>query len=300
MAAVPKFDEKTRNAEGNALTALMVQCNLFSLGNRHGPATEYTCIRANGNSVVDYLLGSKLLLKCSKSVTHHPLDDDSDHVLLATDIPSNIRPRATKPATTVRWRLDRLADPSTEVAYKEAIMSAITSLAVPLGHVADSSQATVDQVANSVTDVIIGAANCTIGKKLSKGRKTAPWWCSDYNDIRVLSQQQYETAMRTKDRADWDTFLTTRKEKNKMKRRLVKAQFRKDVQGTSSIWESGFGSKAAWTAAKRLRNSKAGCSKLAATKCHGITDENGEYVCEPEGIARVSSHALLETSNPVG
>ena len=286
-ALVPKYGEKTRNAEGNALIALMGQCDLVSLANRHGPDTEYTCIRANGNSVVDYLLGSKSLLKCSRSVTHHPVDDDSDHVLMAIDIPSNIRPRVTKPATTVRWRLDRLEDPTIHVAYKDAIVSAIVSLAEQSEDAAQRSQATVDQDGHIVTDIIIGAANCTIGKKLSKGRKTAPWWCSEYNDIRVLSQQHYETAKRSNDTADWDTFSLTRKEKNKMKRALVKTQFQKDVRGTSRIWESDFGSKEAWTAAKRLRNSKAGCSAPAATKCYGITDENGEYVCEPEGIARV-------------
>jgi exonuclease III len=287
VAFVPKYGEKTRNAEGNALIELMTQCDLFSLGNRHGPTTEYTCIRANGNSVVDYLLGSKSLLKCSKSVTHHPVDDDSDHVLMAIDIPSNIKPRATKPATTIRWRLDRLEDPTVESAYKDAIVTAIVSLGHQPGDAADASQAAIDQAAKSVSDIIIGAANCTIGKKLSKGRNTVPWWCSEYNDIRVLSQQHYETAMRSKNTADWDTFVTTRKKKNKTKGTLVKTQFQKDLRGTSSIWESGFGSKAAWTAAKRLRNSKAGCSSPAATKCHGITDETGEYVCEPEGIARV-------------
>ena len=203
------------------------------------------------------------------------------------------------PATTVRWRLDRLADPAVEVAYKDAIMTAIALLADQSGDVAESSQATVDQIANNVTDIITGAANCTIGKKLSKGRKTAPWWCSEYNDIRVLSEQHYETAMRTKNKTDWDTFLTTRKDKNKMKQTLVKAQFQKDVRGTSSISESGFGSKAAWTAAKRLRNSKAGGSKLAATKCHGITDENGEYVCEPEGIACVFRTHYSNRATPV-
>ena len=80
------FGEETINVEGKALIQLLNQCDLFCLRNRFGPVIQFTCLRTQGNSVVDYLWGYGALLNCARSVTLRPLDDDTDHVLMCADI----------------------------------------------------------------------------------------------------------------------------------------------------------------------------------------------------------------------
>jgi hypothetical protein len=42
------------DAQGATLVDLMNTTGLYSLANRKGPETRYTCIRTQGQSVVDY------------------------------------------------------------------------------------------------------------------------------------------------------------------------------------------------------------------------------------------------------
>jgi hypothetical protein len=51
----PQF-ERPRDA-CSTLVDLMNTTGLYSLANRKGPETRYTCIRTQGQSVVDYLMG---------------------------------------------------------------------------------------------------------------------------------------------------------------------------------------------------------------------------------------------------
>jgi hypothetical protein len=60
------------------------------------PETRYTCIRTQGQSVVDYLMGPASFLKFTTSVAHYIVDDDSDHVLMRMTIPGHLVKRKSK------------------------------------------------------------------------------------------------------------------------------------------------------------------------------------------------------------
>ena len=296
---VPRFGEDAINAEGKALIQLLAQCDLFSLANRFGPETQYTCLRTQGNSVVDYLLGPRALLKCARSVTHHPLDDDTDHVLMCVDIPSKLEKRPAKPKTNVRWRLNKFEDQAVAKAYRDLMSEEVVAATDSLGELSEeSSQSEIDLIATQVTDIIVRVASSTIGKKLSKGRRTAPWWTAEYNEIRVKSQQSYELAMRTKDPQDWDAFVSLRKDKNRLKRKLKAQQSVADQMATVQLWDKSYGSKRAWQSAKQLRNSRAGFARKASTACQGIHDSQGNFVNNPQQIASVFKTHYAKLASP--
>ena len=296
---VPRYGEETINAEGKALIQLLNQCDLFCLGNRFGPVTHYTCLRTQGNSVVDYLLGPRALLKCARSVTHHPLDDDTDHVLMCVDIPANLERRLAKPKTSVRWRLSKFEDAAVAKAYRDLMQEEVVAITSNVGELGgDNAQSEIDDIATRITDIIVRVASSTIGKKLSKGRRTAPWWTAEYNDIRVKSQQSYEVAMRTKAPQDWEIFVSLRKDKNLLKRRLKAMQAVEDQQNTVRMWEDNYGSKQAWQSAKQLRNSRAGYSRKTSTACQGIHDPQGNFVNTPQQIARVFKTHYAKLASP--
>ena len=70
----------------------------------------FAFLHSQGNSVVHYLLGPEALLACARSSTHHPLDDDSYHVLLRIEIPVKLEKRPVKPKLSVRQRLYNFED----------------------------------------------------------------------------------------------------------------------------------------------------------------------------------------------
>ena len=156
----------------------------------------------------------------------------------------------------------------------------------------------VNSIADQVMEIMISAMNSTIGKKLSSGRRTAPWWTTEYNDLRIQSQRCYERAQRTKTAQDWATFAATRKAKNVLKRKLQSRQANADEHNTAHIWSKDFGSKAAWSAAKRLRDSRAGSSKTNAIACRGINNEEGELVHKPAEIAEVFRKHYATLASP--
>jgi hypothetical protein len=285
---LPVFGETTVNAEGKVLTQMLSQCDLYCLANRHGPNTEYTCIRAQGESVVDYFFGGPALLKCSRSVTHHPVDDDTDHVLMCLDVPANLVRRAPHPKATIRWRIENLKVDSIATDYSNRVAEGVTAVLAEIDSMsAAATQQDVDRIAGLVTSVMVGAANATIGRKISKGNKTAPWWCKEYNDARIHSQSLYEKAQRSKDATDWALFVAARKTKNTLKRSLKSKQATMDETATAHVWASSYGSKEAWIAAKRLRNARAGTSCVGAASCRGIHNNAGEVVDEPLKVAEV-------------
>jgi hypothetical protein len=109
----------------------------------------------------------------------------------------------------------------------------------------------VDKVFEQVADVIRQAASVSIGCKISKdaalgGHKYA---------VRSETQEAYEVAMHSK-LADWELFVTLRKQKNKEMKRLKRALFSRDADATASLWRKEHGSKAAWRAAKQLRDTR--------------------------------------------
>ena len=285
---LPPFGEATVNAEGKAVTQMLSQCDLYCLANRHGPNTEYTCIRAQGESVVDYWFGGPALLKCSRSVTHHPVDDDTDHVLLCLDVPTKLVRRLPQPKATIRWRIENLKVDSIAQDYSDRVAAGATAMLAQIDNMTTTAtQQDVDRIAGEVTQVMVGAANATIGRKISKGSKTAPWWCKEYNDARVQSQILYEKAQRSKDASDWAAFVAARKTKNTLKRSLKLKQAAVDESQTARVWASNYGSKEAWIAAKRLRNARAGTSSVSTTHCQGIHNEAGEVIDKPVEVAEV-------------
>jgi hypothetical protein len=68
----------------------------LQFGKQKGPETRYTCIRTQGQSVVDYLMGPASFLKFTTSVAHYIVDDDSDHVLMRMTIPGHLVKRKSK------------------------------------------------------------------------------------------------------------------------------------------------------------------------------------------------------------
>lgn len=297
-ARVPRFGEHVLNTEGRVMIQLMNQCDLFSLGNRFGPDVNFTCLRAQGNSVVDYLLGSEALLKCARSVTHHPLDDDTDHVLLCIDIPGKLEKRSVKPQTSVRWRLQKFENDAVAQAFREIVSAEAGAVTTQLTMLHDDHQGHIDTIAGQVNGIILEAASCTIGKKLSKGRCTAPWWTSEYKDLRVESQKAYEVAMRSKSPKDWDAFVVIRKDKNALRRKLKTAQAKADEQSTAQVWETENGSKKAWRSAKSLRDSRAGYSCKKSAACLGIHDSEGEFITDPCGIAQAFKAHYSKLASP--
>jgi hypothetical protein len=63
-------------------------------------------------------------------------------------------------------------------------------------------------------------------------------------------------AMHSKLASDWELFVTLRKQKNKEMKRLKRALFSRDADATASLWRKEHGSKAAWRAAKQLRDTR--------------------------------------------
>jgi hypothetical protein len=60
--------------------------------------------------------------------------------------------------------------------------------------------------------------------------------------------------MHSKLASDWELFVTL-KQKNKEMKRLKRALFSRDADATASLWRK-HGSKAAWRAAKQLRDTR--------------------------------------------
>jgi hypothetical protein len=115
----------------------------------------------------------------------------------------------------------------------------------------------VDKVFEQVADVIRKAASVSIGCKISKTRHCR------MVDTRVCCdplqrQEAYEVAMHSKLASDWELFVTLRKQKNKEMKRLKRALFSRDADATASLWRKEHGSKAAWRAAKQLRDTRSG------------------------------------------
>ena len=81
--------------------------------------------------------------------------------------------------------------------------------------------------------------------------------------------------------------MAARKTKNTLKRSLKSKQATKDETATAYVWASSYGSKEAWTAAKRLRNARAGTSVAGAASCRGIHNDAGEVVDEASKVAEV-------------
>ena len=299
-SVVPPFGEITRDAQGAALVDLMNTTGLFSLANRIGPETEYTCIRTQGRSVVDYLMGPANFLKFTTSVTHYIVDDDSDHALLRMTIPGHLVKRKSKTKTTVCWRLDLLKDAKIADTYRAYIANNSHEVLDAMDEYHNVDQHKVDKVFAQVADIIRQAASVSIGCKISKGRGTAAWWTEQYAEVRAAAQAAYEVAMRSKLPSDWDCFVALRKQKNKEMKRLKQALFKRDADTTAALWRQEHGSKAAWRAAKRLRDTRAGSMPSnKAPLCASVRAADGTEVTEPEGITSVFREHYKQLGAPL-
>jgi hypothetical protein len=72
---------------------------------------------------------------------------------------------------------------------------------------------------------------------------------------RSETQEAYEVAC-TQNWHQTGNSLTLRKQKNKEMKRLKRALFSRDADATASLWRKEHGSKAAWRAAKQLRDTR--------------------------------------------
>jgi hypothetical protein len=158
------------------------------------------------------------------------VDDDTDHVLICLDVPKRLVRRPPQPKSSIRWRLENFKVKSIARDYRERVEAGVSLVLKHLDEVSVATQEVVNDIAFQVTDIIVGAANETIGKKLSKGSRTAPWWTAEYNTARVHSQRCYELAKRSKLSCDWESFVAARKQKNVLKRKLKSQQATKDEQ----------------------------------------------------------------------
>jgi hypothetical protein len=66
---------------------------------------------------------------------------------------------------------------------------------------------------------------------------------------------------------------------------LKQVLFVKDASKAADLWAAENGSKAAWKAAKQLRNTRAGCASRRQRT--SILDRDGEEVTEPEQVVEV-------------
>jgi exonuclease III len=299
-SVVPQFGEITRDAQGATLVDLMNTTGLFSLANRTGPETQFTCIRTQGQSVVDYFLGPANFLKFTSLVVHHIIDDDSDHVLMRMTIPGHVVKRKPKTKTTVSWRLDLLKDDKIADTYRAYIADHSQLVMDAMDEYQNIDQHQVDKVFEHVADIIRQAAGVSIGCKISKGRGTAAWWTREYAVIRSETQEAYEVAMRSKLASDWELFVTLRKQKNKEMKRLKRALFSRDADTTASLWRQEHGSKAAWRAAKQLRDTRAGSMPAnRAPVCESVRAADGTEVTESQGIMSVFQEHYKQLGSPL-
>jgi hypothetical protein len=144
----------------------------------------------------------------------------------------------------------------------------------------------VDKVFEQVADVIRKAASVSIGCKISKGRHCR------MVDTRVCcdppeTQEAYGShALKIGIRLG--TLVTLRKQKNKEMKRLKRALFSRD-DATASLWRKEHGSKAAWRAAKQLRDTRSGSMPAnSAPVCESIRAADGTEVTESAELQRCS------------
>lgn len=289
---VPEFGEGNCDAAGANLILMMEENGLFSLANRtSGKGTQFTCKRTQGQSVVDYIMGPPNFLKYHKSMAHFDVDDDSDHLLMRVTIPGHIAKRNTRNTASVSWRLELLNNDESAEAYRFALakeMLSVTTVVNSMGTAPGITQETVDRAFNLMSSGIHRAASATIGVKISRGKNTAAWWSPEYATIRLSCQEAYENALRSKSKDAWAHFLALRKTKNKEMKKLKRQLFDRDSRKTSDLWKSEYGSKAAWNAAKQLRNTRSGSVRNSSTSCcDSVIDTLGLVVTEPAEIREV-------------
>jgi hypothetical protein len=80
--------------------------------------------------------------------------------------------------------------------------------------------------------------------------------------------------MHSKLASDWELFVTLQAEEQKMKR-LKRALFSRDADATASLWRKEHGSKAAWRAAKQLRDTRSDPCPQNAPVCESIRAADG-------------------------
>jgi hypothetical protein len=100
--------------------------------------------------------------------------------------------------------------------------------------------------------------------------------------------------------SDWELFVTLRKQKNKEMKRLKRALFSRDADATASLWRKEHGSKAAWRAAKQLRDTRSGSMPAnSAPVCESIRAADGTEVTESAGITTVFREHYKQLGSPL-
>jgi hypothetical protein len=91
--------------------------------------------------------------------------------------------------------------------------------------------------------------------------------------------------------------VTLRKQKNKEMKRLKRALFSRDADATASLWRKEHGSKAAWRAAKQLRDTRSDpCPQIVRLR---IRAADGTEVTESAGITTVFREHYKQLGSPL-
>jgi hypothetical protein len=93
--------------------------------------------------------------------------------------------------------------------------------------------------------------------------------------------------------------VTLRKQKNKEMKRLKRALFSRDADATVSLWRKEHGSKAAWRAAKQLRDAIRIHACNSAPVCESIRAADGTEVTESAGITTVFREHYKQLGSPL-
>jgi hypothetical protein len=93
--------------------------------------------------------------------------------------------------------------------------------------------------------------------------------------------------MHSKLASDWELFVTLQAEEQRDET-TKRALFSRDADATASLWRKEHGSKAAWRAAKQLRDTRSGSMPAnSAPVCESIRAADGTEVTESAGITTV-------------
>jgi hypothetical protein len=104
-------------------------------------------------------------------------------------------------------------------------------------------------------------------------------------------------AMHSKLASDWELFVTLRNRRTKEMN--TQALFSRDADATASLWRKEHGSKAAWRAAKQLRDTRSGSMPAnSAPVCESIRAADGT-VTESAGITTVFREHYKQLGSPL-
>lgn len=195
---------------------------------------KYTCFKWNGNSVVDYIVGSSNFLHRVKNMTIgcHTLYSDHNPVQLhfnhfRTEISSETKNNPAAENAPLRYKITQEGLTSFKAGFEEpAIIDAINEAATWAVN-AEPSTSNAKTLASKVTSLICSVAECSLEKSKppsSSISKHGPWFdqtcknsrCLTFQSLRVLSKHPDNQRVRDRHRTNKNKhrkIIKTRKDK---------------------------------------------------------------------------------------